>query len=252
MCYNTSIIRKKEELEKIYKIKALIGDLEEDSELIYNSANGFSHPHMWIIPQERPNNMIPVMWGLIPHYKLGKDAKNYYKETIKYGSGLNAKSEKLFDSNNYKGSALTRRCIIPVDGFFEPHRIENVSKPYSIPFYFERKDNKPFNLAGIYAVTPDEMVTFTILTKEATPLFAKIHNKKKRRPVILNDSGIDLWLDNTLTEKAIKEVMGNDMKDSDMNAYPISLDLYKRNGEGDRDDITERVDYKDLEIDYSS
>lgn len=252
MCYNTRITRTKQDLEKIYSVKAIIGDLQEKDDLIYYSANGFSHPHLWIIAQEKPNNMLPIMWGLIPHYKLGKDAKEYYKETIRYGSGLNAKSEKLFDSNNYKRSALTRRCIIPVDGFYEPHRIENVNKPYSIPFYFERKDGRPFNLAGIYAVTPDEMVTFTILTKEATPLFAEIHNKKKRRPVILKDRDIEVWLDNTLKEEDIAQIINNDIPDSDLNAYPISKDLYKRNGEGNRIDIIEKVDYPNLEIDYSS
>lgn len=252
MCYNTRITRKKKELEKIYSIKAIIGELEEKDELIYFNANGFSHPYLWIIPQEKPNNMLPIIWGLIPHYKMGKDAKKYYAETVRYGSGLNARSEKLFDSNNYKKSALTRRCIIPVDGFFEPHRIENVTKPYSIPFYFERKDGRPINLAGIYAVTPDKMLTFTVLTKDATPLFAKIHNKKKRRPVMLQDRDLEIWLDNALTEKDVKQLIEDDMPDSEINAYPISKDLYKRNGEGDRNDIIQKVAYPGLELDYSS
>lgn len=102
MCYNTRRTRKKRDLEKICSVRAIIGALEEKDELIYFNTNGFSHPHLWIIPQEKPKNMLPMMWGLIPHYKLGKKAEEYYKETILYSSGLNAKSEKLFDSNNYK------------------------------------------------------------------------------------------------------------------------------------------------------
>ena len=249
MCYNTRVSRKKKALEAHYRIKALVGEMGEDEELVYNQANGFAHPHMWIIPQEKPKNMIPVMWGLIPHYKLGANAKDYYKETVRYGSGLNAKSEKLFDSNNYKNSALTRRCIIPVDGFFEPHRIEK-GKPYSIPFYFHRKDNAPINLGGIYAITPDKLVTFTILTKAATPLFAKIHNKKFRRPVLLQDDDIDVWLDPSLTESEVRNVIDDDMADAELNADPISTDLYKRGGEGDREDIIEKVDYADIEFEY--
>lgn len=249
MCYNTKISRKKKELEIHYRIKALVGEMGEDEELVYNQANGFAHPNMWIIPQEKPQHMIPVKWGLIPHYKLGADAKAYYKEQIRYGSGLNAKSEKLFDSNNYKKSALTRRCVIPVDGFFEPHRIEK-GKSYSIPFYFHRKDEDPINLAGIYAVTQDKMVTFTILTKAATPLFAKIHNKKNRRPVILQDADIDVWLDSSLSEFEVQNTIDDDMADADLNAYPISTDLYKRGGVGDREDIIKRVAYEDLEIEY--
>jgi len=249
MCYNTRISRKKKALEMQYQVKALVGEMGEDEELVYNQANGFSHPNMWIIPQEKPQHMIPVKWGLIPHYKLGADATSYYKEQVRYGSGLNAKSEKLFDSNNYKKSALTRRCVVPVDGFFEPHRIEK-GKPYSIPFYFHRKDEAPVNLAGIYAVTPDKMVTFTILTKAATPLFAKIHNKKNRRPVLLQDADIAVWLDSSLSASEVQNVIDDDMADTELNAYPISRDLYKRGGEGDREDIITRVDYDDIEIEF--
>lgn len=249
MCYNTRITRKKKDLELFYKAKAILGEMQDEDELIYNSANGFAHPNMWIIPQEKPQNLIPVLWGLIPAYKEGVNPKEYYKETIRWGSGLNAKSEKLFDSNNYRPSALTRRCVIPVDGFFEPHRIEHVKKPFSIPFYFERKNKAPFHLAGIYAVA-GSLVTFTILTKAATPMFAEIHNKKNRRPVLLQDADIDVWLDNSLNESDVQHVMDDDLPDAEINAWPISKDLYKRNGEGDREDIIERVTYEELEIDY--
>lgn len=248
MCYNTRISRKKKELESQFKVKALFGEMKESDELVYDLANGFSHPNMWIIPQEKPENMIPVKWGFIPHYQLGADYKTYYKEQIRFGSGLNAKSEKLFSSNNYKKSALKRRCIIPVDGFFEPHRIEN-KKPYSIPFYFHRKDHQFINLAGIYAVTPDKMVTFSILTKAATPLFSKIHNKKNRRPVMVQDGRIKQWLDTSSTETEIQHLIENDMADEQLKTYPVSTDVYKR-GAGDRSDVIEAVNYTDIEIDY--
>jgi len=251
MCYNTRLIRKAGELEDYYEIERLLGEMDEDEELVYNSANGFAHPNMWIIPQERPRNMIPVMWGLIPGSKKGVDPKEYYKETIKWGSGLNAKSEKLFYSDHYKDSALTRRCIIPVDGFFEPHRVEkNVKKPFSVPFYFHRENGDPVHLAGIYAVTPDKILTFTILTKDATPLFAKIHNKKHRRPVMLQDDDIDVWLDSSLNESDVMNVIDDDMPDVDLNAHPISKDLYKRNGEANRENIIDKVEYEEIEIEY--
>lgn len=249
MCYGTRVTEKADRLEYYYNVRRILGELEKDTELTYNYANGFAHPHLWIIPQEKPKNMIPVMWGLIPHYKLGSDAKAYYKETIRYGSGLNARSEKLFSSNNYKKSGLTRRCVIPVNGFFEPHTAKKNGKDFKIPFYFERANGAMLNLAGIYAVTPDKMVTFTILTKTATPLFAKIHNRKNRRPVILQDEDIEVWLSNGLRESDVYNVIENDLTDNQLNAYPISKDLYKR-GEGNRADIIEKVEYKELEIEF--
>lgn len=250
MCYGTRVIKKAEELEQHYKIKAIYGDLEKDTELTYNYANGFVHPIMWILAQEKKGHMIPVMWGLIPHYEIGANAKDYYKKTIPYGSGLNARSEKLFDSNNYKTSAFTRRCVIPVDGFFEPHTAKKNGKDFNIPFYFQRKNHGLINLAGIYAVTQDKMVTFTVLTKPATPLFAKIHNKKQRRPVILQDKDVERWLDDALKEEEIMEVMDSDLQDESLQAYPVSKDLYKRNGEGNRADIIEPVHYDEIRIEY--
>lgn len=94
------------------------------------------------------------------------------------------------------------------------------------------------------------MVTFTILTKDATPLFAKIHNKKHRRPVILQDDDVDVWLDDTLDEDEVMNVIDDDMADQALDAWPISTDLYKRNGQGDRFDIIEEVRYAELEIEY--
>lgn len=250
MCYGTRIIKKTEELENHYKVQAIYGDLEKDTELSYNYANGFAHPIMWILPQQKKGHIIPVVWGLIPHYELGANAEEYYKKTLPYGSGLNARSEKLFDSNNYKDSGLKRRCIIPVNGFFEPHTVKKSGKDFNVPFYFHRKNEGIVNLAGIYAVTQDKMVTFTVITKEATPLFAKIHNKKHRRPVILNDEQVDIWLSEALNEKEIMEVLDNDLPDDLLKAYPISKDLYKRNGEGNRVDIVEPVYYEEIGIEY--
>src|SRR5690606_20877172 len=221
MCYGTRVIKKAEELKNHFKIKAIYGDLEKDTELVYNYANGFAHPVMWILPQEKRGYMIPVMWGLIPPYELGANAQEYYKKTLPYGSGLNARSEKLFDSNNYKTSVFRRRCVIPVDGFFEPHTAKKNGKDFNVPFYFSPKNEGMINLAGIYAVTPDKMVTFTVLTKEATPLFARIHNKKQRRPVILKDDDVERWLDDTLKANDILEIIDNDLTDGSIYAYPI-------------------------------
>lgn len=250
MCYGARVIKKAKELESFYKIKAIYGDLEKGSELVYNYANGFAHPHMWIIPQQKSKYMIPVRWGLIPAYETGENAEAYYKKTITYGSGLNARSEKLFDSNHYKSSALTKRCIIPVDGFYEPHTAKKNGKDFKVPFYFHRKDDKPIHLAGIYVITKDKLVTFTILTKVATPLFAKIHNKKNRRPVILQDDAIATWLDDTLTENDILKVIENDFPDALLNTYPISKDVYKRNEEGNRTDIISPLQYDEVKIKY--
>lgn len=247
MCNSTRIIEKAKKLEEFYAVSRLIGEVDLDSELVYNHANGFAHPLMWIIPQEERKTITPSMWGIMPSNKLGQDHKAYYKDAARFGAGLNAQSEKLFDHFIYKHSALTKRCIIPVNGFYEPH---TAPKNFKIPFYFERKDGDLMSLAGLYTTTKDGYNTFTILTKEATPLFKKIHNTKNRRPVILQDEDIEVWLDDTLTEGDIENVLDDDMDDFHLHAYPVSKDIYSPKANSDRSDIIEEVHYKELEITY--
>tara|TARA_R110002020_G_scaffold113688_1_gene261516 strand:- start:4912 stop:5637 length:726 start_codon:yes stop_codon:yes gene_type:complete len=241
------MIKTFEQLQREYQLKLLFGEQKVEGELTYNHANGFAHPLLWVLPQEQPGHMTPMMWGLIPEYEKGEGYVEYYKKTIQYGSGLNAQSEKLFSSGMYKNSGLHRRCIIPVDGFYEPH---TAPKNHKVPFYFSARDGSSLNLAGIYTVTRDKFVTFSILTKIATPLFEKIHNIKKRRPVILDKKDIDAWLSEGLDKLEVDRMIGNDLPDEHFSAYPISRDLYSPKVDSNRDDIVELVHDPILEIDY--
>lgn len=54
------------------------------------------------------------------------------------------------------------------------------------------------NLAGLYNISTDGYISFTVLTQEATPMFAEIHNTKNRRPVVLADEEVDYWLNDSL------------------------------------------------------
>tara|TARA_R110002033_G_scaffold36131_1_gene74446 strand:- start:790 stop:1353 length:564 start_codon:yes stop_codon:yes gene_type:complete len=187
------------------------------------------------------------MWGIMPQNATGAYYKKYYKEAARFGAGLNAQSEKLFDHFIYKYSAMTKRCVIPVNGFYEPH---TARKKFKIPFYFERKNEALMSLAGLYTTTKDGYNTFTILTKAATPLFKKIHNTKNRRPIILRDAEVHVWLNNDLCEEDIQNLMEDDMDDTAIKAYPISKDLYNPKVDSNRANIIEEVKYEELEIEY--
>lgn len=258
MCYSTRVTRKAGELENYYKIKALFGEMPETEELVYNHAHGFAHPNMWIIPQQKPTNMIPAKWGLMPSVEKGADYKEYFKKNFKAYGGLNSKSEKIFTYPLYRNSIITKRCVIPVDGFFEPHTTpaKVKGKPFKVPFYFEQVDKKPINLAGIYTITNDKMVTFSVLTKKATPLFGLIHNQPSnedgsfRRPVVLEDNEAKYWLEQGHDADDIYDIIDNDLPDHEFSTWPISKDLNKRNGEGDRPDIIKKINYEEITIEY--
>ncbi|UWX55481.1 SOS response-associated peptidase [Maribacter litopenaei] len=244
MCFSTQEFGDPIIVERYYRVdhKYVYTEPEEEYKRYFN--NGFAHHNSLIITEENPRKLIWATWGLVPLYKSKTDLNEYYKETVKYGSGLNARSEKLFSSANYRGF---KKCIVPVQGFFEPHTAKN---NFKIPFYFKRKDDNPLSLAGIYTVTDDGIITYSILTKVATPLFAKIHNKKNRRPVILQEMDIEVWLDSTLSEDQINEVISDDLVDEELETWPVSKDLYKGEA-GQRASIVEKVSYQELEIEYS-
>ncbi len=257
MCYSTRATRKVGELEDYYEIERLLGEQEErEYELIYNHANGWAHPNMWILPQQRKGHMIPAKWGIMPSTAEGTEFKEYFKNNRGAYGGLNLRSEDVFNHYMYGDNVFTKRCIIPVDGFFEPHTtlVKVKGKPFKVPFYFRRIKDKPMNLAGIYNVTKDKMVTFSIFTKKATPLFEDIHNQPSnkygdyRRPVVLEDGEAEYWLEDDLDKDDLIDLLDNDLPDFEFKTWPISKDLHK--ADSDRPVIIEKVVYEELAIDF--
>ena len=94
----------------------------------------------------------------------------------------------------FRDAYALRRCIVPVDGFFEWRAIKGAraKQPYAIAM----KDGSPFGLAGLWENwrnpnTGEWERTFAIITVPSNPLVAKIHN---RMPAILEPGGYDRWL----------------------------------------------------------
>ena len=87
-----------------------------------------------------------------------------------------------------------RRCIVPVDGFFEWRAIRGAGgkQPYAIAM----KDGSPFGLAGLWENwrnpnTGEWERTFAVITVPWNELVGKIHN---RMPAILEPKSYDRWL----------------------------------------------------------
>lgn len=242
MCYHTSQTKTTSQLESRFRVKRNPSFEIGETDFTFYHHNGFAHEYMLMVPQEAPELLTPAMWGLIPSNRLGSDHKQYYRESVKYGSGLNARAEKLFDHFIYKHSAFNRRCIIPLDGFFEPHRHNGKNYPY----YIKRNDNRTFGLAGIYNKTSDGYITLSILTKEASPFFANIHNVKKRQPVLLTPETEQQWLRETNTENDLKALLTSTYSDDELQAYTVSKNLYSRTSDSNAPGILEQVQYPEL------
>jgi putative SOS response-associated peptidase YedK len=126
-----------------------------------------------------------LRWGLIPYWC--KDPSGGRKP-------INAKAETLRTLPSFREAYRKRRCIVPVDGFFEWKAIRGQKAKQ--PFAIAMKDGSPFGIAGLWENWKDPKTgewirTFVIITTDANTLVADIHD---RMPVILAPSDYARWL----------------------------------------------------------
>jgi putative SOS response-associated peptidase YedK len=97
---------------------------------------------------------------------------------------INAKAETITTSPAYRDAMKRRRCLVPVDWFYEWQKIDAKTKqPYAIGL----KDDSMFAFAGLWERWKDKtsgqaLETYTVVTMDPNKLMEPIHN---RMPVIL-------------------------------------------------------------------
>lgn len=222
MCFQISQSQAIKKLNKKYGSKSspkvkILNQLEPNYHL-----NGFTHPNAFIISKPKSNAVLNYgRWGIAPESTTNLDL--YYKQAQSFGGGLNAKSEVLFNHFLYKNVIHTQRCIIPVSGFIEPYRFNGKSFPY----FIKAKTDNTLSLAGIFTTT-NQNHTFSIITKKASPFFEKVHNVKKRQPVILNSKMTDIWLDPNSDISQITNCINSKFNEDSLEYYTISNSVYKK------------------------
>ena len=127
----------------------------------------------------------PLRWGLIPHQC--QDPKGGREP-------INAKCETVATLPTFRDAYHRRRCIVPVDGFFEWKAIkgQKAKQPYAIAM----KNGEPFGIGGLWENWKDPNTgewirTFAIITTPANETVAEIHN---RMPLILAPTDYVSWL----------------------------------------------------------
>ena len=138
-----------------------------------------SAPRYWRAHLDR------LWWGLIPHWC--KDADGGRKP-------INAKAETVATLPSFRDAYKRRRCLVPIDNFFEWKAIKGV-KPKQ-PYAVGMESGEPFALAGIWEnwqrpETGEWVRTFAVITTTANELVGDIHD---RMPVIIPPESYDRWL----------------------------------------------------------
>lgn len=215
MCYSITLRKEKTEIERVTQRTFRVPLAFQP----YYHLNGFTNGNLFIVKMDQPDTIVPAMWGLVPSFGM-KDVPAFQK---KYNT-LNAKSETIFTSNTFKHSIHDKRCLILADGFHEPHQVKGVSYPYFCHYF----DDSLFCFAGLYTELEEDSYSCTILTMQANEQFEKIHNSKKRQPLVLDASLERDWLDTDLPDPALKNLIRTGFTTKPIQAYPVSRDLYKR------------------------
>ena len=148
-------------------------------------------------------------WGLIPGWAR--------ERWVGYRM-INARSETAAEKPSFRKAMRVRRCIVPIDGFYEwqvpngvlaeepapnseqpglPIGRGTTRKPVKIPHFFRHRAGALMAIAGLWETWTDrstgEVVeSCTLLTTEAN---ADVHPVHHRMPVFLAAADYRTWLD---------------------------------------------------------
>lgn len=136
-----------------------------------------------------PSEKAPVIIGR--KGKLLLDEMQWgFPQQDKKGLLINARSEGIGEKKTFGESVRRRRCVIPASGYFEWDARKNKVS-------FNRTDNKPIYIAGVYNMI-DNAERFVVITTAANESASNVHD---RMPLVLEENEIDMWIyDDKATE----------------------------------------------------
>jgi putative SOS response-associated peptidase YedK len=151
------------------------------------------------IPPERPTPNIPPSWNVAPtdpHPVVRFDQRAgerrldvmrwglvpFWAKDIKVGfANINAKAEGIENRPAFREAFQRRRCLVPIDNFYEWKKTPMGKQPYAIML----ADRRLMALAGLWETwrspAGERVRSFAIITTTPNELCAELHN---RMPVL--------------------------------------------------------------------
>jgi putative SOS response-associated peptidase YedK len=158
------------------------GNFQDDVQVLYKRYNIAPTINVPIFTNTKKYTY--AHFGLIPSWAKDRSSIN-----------INARSETVFEKNSFRESYKQRRCLIPINGYFEWEKDEQTKN--STPHIIKSTTHNYFAFAGIYEYWYDNKIGQTILscallTTEPNKKIETIHD---RMPVILEQKDWNTWLD---------------------------------------------------------
>lgn len=243
MCFNVSLYEIRSNLETRFNAKFL----DPDFYIPIYHVSAFSTPLYPIIANDDREHIQFFQWGLIPFWvKDEQSAKKIRFQTF------NARAETIHEKASFRSAVKDKRCLVLVNGFYDWREVGGKNFPY----YIKLPEEKVFTLAGIWdswknKQTGETKRTFSIITTKANPLMERIHNKKKRMPVILDKDLENRWLEKDLDVTEINSFL-KPFDENKMEAYPVSKIISKRGANTNIPEVIDKVEYEELKFEQKN
>jgi putative SOS response-associated peptidase YedK len=184
-------------------------------------------------PDDEPTRRVRLMrWGFVPTWaKARPDGGPETNGPLM----INARADKVASSPAFRGSAQSKRCLVPMDGWYEWRaNADNAAgkKTAKTPFFMHRSDGDLVLMAGLWSVwkpakAAAPLLSCTIITTDAVGELAEIHD---RMPLMLAQDDWDAWLnpDSPLDP----ELLGRppDVRSIELREVPTLVNSVQNNG----------------------
>lgn len=205
------------------------------TKIVYTNSDGF--PYLTL-----------MRWGLLKEYMF-KDPVSFKK----YGfNSFNARAENILDPKSSWYKIRTNRCIIDTPGIFEHRKI--IGWKNKVPYFVRLQNRKRLLIPALYyylQLSPDDIKrikalndkymieainkivnfetgevtgSFAMITREANQKMQFIHNdgpNKHRMPLFFQPEQAVNWINPSLTDNDIKEMLSFQITSEELEAWPV-------------------------------
>ncbi|MBS1751894.1 MAG: SOS response-associated peptidase family protein [Bacteroidetes bacterium] len=189
-----------------------------------------------------------MRWGLLKAYMF-KDPASFKKYAF---NSFNARAESIMDSKSTWYPIRKNRCLIDTPGIYEHRKINGWKN--KVPYYVRLANHKRFLIPALYyylqlsdedllrikAINDRYMLeaiskvinletgevkgTYAMITREANKKMSFIHNdgtNKYRMPLFLPPEKAVNWINPTLTDDDLKEILSYKIESDELETWPV-------------------------------
>jgi putative SOS response-associated peptidase YedK len=172
-------------------------------------------------PATGPRRCDRLQWGLIPPWS---------RDPREGARMFNARSETVAQKPAFREAFAHRRCLVPVDGFYEWQKRGGQRRP----FYFHDPSGRLLALAGLWErwEYPGGRVieSCSVLTTAANAHMRRIHH---RMPVLLPPQAQEPWLTTPADRAAGLQDLLRPAPEDALQSWPVSSRVNRSDAEGE-------------------